>query len=350
MSRQRMIVDLARSCFGGAKSDILAGAGDDDCAIVVHGSSKLLVSSDFRNYRRHMEVHDPLDPEEVGRFVVRQNVADIFGSGGMPRWFMLSIALPEKMALIDVERLFHAVKSECDRFEMTVVGGDTKQADTLIICGTILGEVERDPWIISGASPGQDVWISGHLGGVMSSVCILENCTEKALREKALSVLRDADLPLTKMKEAIARLTIRCATDISDGLGMSLHSIMRGSQVGMIIDCATLPLHPLARTAARIFQMPPEQFAFGYGGDFQFVLVASEAWRAALYQLGFIRVGETTLPGRNELINWSGKFSQIPDFGFEDFQPGKPSDRFFSYFGRVAYGAPVHQSLANLDD
>jgi thiamine-monophosphate kinase len=331
MVSQRAIVELARAMFATRDHTVSVGAGEDDCAIVLHGGRKLLISSDLRNHRRYIEVHSPTDFEEVGRFVVRQNVSDILGSGGYPRWFVLSVALPGGIDLTDIKLLFTGVKEESLKFGMSVIGGDTKQGDSLTICGTIIGEVGREPWIMSAAVSGQDIWVSGELGGVTAAVCLLEHGSNGAVGDRARHILRDADIPLEKLRSAIAAAEVRCGTDISDGLGMALHNVMSKSGVGAKIECKFLPLHALVYEAASVFGIAPEQFAFGYGGDFQFLIFADVSQRRLLGELGFYRIGTSRPASVNEMVGCSTSLQTIPDFGFSDFSDESPGQKFIRY-------------------
>jgi thiamine-monophosphate kinase len=331
MVSQRATVELARTMFATPDNTVSVGAGEDDCAIVLHEGSKLLISSDLRNHRRYIEVHSRTDFEEVGRFVVRQNVSDILGSGGYPRWFVLSVVLPGAIDLSDIELLFTGVKKESDKFSMSVIGGDTKQGDSLTICGTIIGEVGREPWVMSAAVPGQDIWVSGELGGVTAAVCLLEHSPNSAAGDRARRILTDADIPLEKLQRAIAEAEVRCGTDISDGLGMALHNVMRKSGVGANIECKSLPLHSLVYEVANVFGITPEQFAFGYGGDFQFLIFADVSQRRLLGELGFCRIGASRPASVNEMVGCPTGLQTIPDFGFSDFSDESPGQKFIRY-------------------
>jgi thiamine-monophosphate kinase len=331
MVSQRAIVELARAMFATRDHTVSVGAGEDDCAIILHEGSKLLISSDLRNHRRYIEVHGRIDFEEVGRFVVRQNVSDILGSGGYPRWFVLSVALPREIELTDIKLLFTGVKEEGVKFGVSVIGGDTKQGDSLTICGTIIGEVGREPWVMSAATSGQDIWVSGELGGVTAAVCLLEHSSNGPVGDRARHTLRDADIPLEKLLRAIAAAEVRCGTDISDGLGVALHNIMRKSRVGASVECGYLPLHSLVYEAARVFGIAPEQFAFGYGGDFQFLIFADVSQRRILGELGFSRIGASQPESVNEMVGCSTGLQTIPDFGFSDFSDESPGQKFIRY-------------------
>ena len=84
--------------------------------------------------------------------------------GAAPRWATLALALPAAdEAWLD--GFAHGFFALAARFGVELIGGDTTRGP-LSICVTILGEVPRGLALCrAGALPGDDIWVSGELGG-----------------------------------------------------------------------------------------------------------------------------------------------------------------------------------------
>ena len=97
--------------------------------------------------------------DEIGFYAVAVNANDVALSGAQPRWFSISVLLPEHQtdeALC--EKIFQDIAQECDRQKIRVIGGHTEITIGLsrpIIMGTMMGEVPKTSLVTThGAKPG----------------------------------------------------------------------------------------------------------------------------------------------------------------------------------------------------
>ena len=321
----------ARRIFEIRDPDVVLGAGLDDVAVIRSDNKALLITSDYANSKRIIEQFEELDYDELGRYCVRQNLSDILGSGGAPKWFMFSIILRSDTARRNVSTLFESVERECRRFGITVVGGDTKQGSRTVVHGTLIGECEGPVWSHSNAEIDHDVYVTGPLGGVTAALCLLELSEDDGLRQSAMELLRSADVPIDLINNVIS-LNERCAgSDISDGLGMSIHQILKASGTGATLLHSHIPIHPLAIRASKELGIDQCSFAFGYGGDFQIVFTAPRRLdqrlrEAGAFNIGSISTGESIVMSLDD----NEKFP-IPDFGYLDFENESVVNRFLEF-------------------
>lgn len=321
--------DAARSIFSNDDPSILVGAGSDDVAVLECGEEKLLISSDFVNHSRIQDVYSETDFYSVGQYCVRQNASDILGSGGTPRWFIFSVVLERGCSEDDVRNLFSGVEDECKELGMSVIGGDTKQGKTTTIHGTIIGTTDNSPWAKGPIPPNSDVYVTGPLSGVTAALTILEFSKSKELKKRALDALAAATLPIDCLSRVMAeRLTI-CASDISDGLGFTLHEFMRvNSELSLEVLLDNIPLHPLVKDAASELGVDELSFCFGIGGDFQVAMVAKAGDRQKLEAAGAVRIGKfSSGTGSNAKVG-SQLISPVPSFGHLDFEQKPTAQRF----------------------
>lgn len=325
---QTRLVRLASQIFGVDDPGVQVGVGQDDCAVVIINGTPLLLTCDLRNHRRYVEAYDPIDYREMGAFVVKQNCSDIYGSGGVPLFFLLAVVFPaEGINENQVVELFEGVREEAAKHGMKVVGGDTKEGTSLVVGGTVVGSLPGEPWLLSGARPGDQIFVSGQLGGVTAAIALLE-LARAEYRTSAIEVIRKADLKAECIL-ALHAAGIRCGTDISDGLARSLHNIMRCSGVGVEIDAAAIPRHPITQLAAQEFDIDSQTFSFGYGGDFAFIVTAPPSLSDFIVAAGFTRIGLVNSSDIAE-VQWNGERRILPDFGHDDFTGTAPGARFIA--------------------
>ncbi|MEM9670788.1 MAG: thiamine-phosphate kinase [Pseudomonadota bacterium] len=331
----------AHRIFRTKDQGVIIGAGEDDVAAVQCGECILLFTSDYKNSKRIIERFEDLDYSELGRYCVRQNLCDILGSGGTPKWFMLSVIFDEYITKENISIFFDSVSQECHRFGITVVGGDTKQGDRTVVNGTLIGICEGPVWAHRNAVVEHDIYVTGPLGGVTAALCILELSSDDLLRRDALALLTETDVPIDVIESVIALKEKCAASDISDGLGYSIHQILNSSNIAATVSISKIPLHPLASLASQHLGVNPYSFAFGYGGDFQVVFTAPRRLDDALRSFGAINIGSIS-SGEPVVVDAGGdEIFPIPDFGHLDFVNQSIVERFLAF----ANSLPKYENL-----
>jgi thiamine-monophosphate kinase len=135
---------------------------------------------------------------------------------------------------------------------------------------TVLGEVAR-PLPRSGARPGDELWVTGSLGGAASAVADLQAGLEP-LPEARQSFER----PRPRIREArwIAdHADIVALIDVSDGLGRDARHIAAASSVRIDIEFEHLPAHPAVE--AHVGSDVGRRLVLGGGEDYELLIVAA---------------------------------------------------------------------------
>lgn len=324
--------ELSRQIFVANDPTVLVGAGIDDAAVIASKGKKLIVSADFVNSKRISDTYGKRDLEDLGTHIVRQNITDILCTGGIPRWFVFSAVLDSECTKEDIEVLFRAVQNECARHNITVIGGDTKEGPSIVVHGTILGELADTAWGKCVEPLETDIYVSGELSGVTAALCLLEYSDSTELRKRAFQTLSEADIPVETVANIRALGLPIAATDISDGLGYSLCEFVRSTNnMKITIDLNRVPLHPLTKLAAESLGIPLSAFCFAFGGDFQIVFAAPKENRNLFKGTGAVRIGQA-VPGHGESQFYRGEmFGKLPDFGHLDFEHKRPVERFIEH-------------------
>lgn len=204
----------------------------DDCA-VVYGASParegLLVTVDQLVEGRHFTPETSV--ELIARKAIARSISDIAAMAGTPAWALAAAVLPRGYA--HAPELFDACHRWGTHFGAPLVGGDiavSPPGTPLILSITVAGDPapSRGPVTRSGAKPGDDVYVTGKIGGSLASGRHLTFEPRVAEgRFLAGSVLSD----------------LHAMIDVSDGLGRDAARISAASKVRIELDARLIPLH-----------------------------------------------------------------------------------------------------------
>jgi thiamine-monophosphate kinase len=172
------------------------------------------------------------DPRALGHKALAVNLSDLAAMGAAPRWALLAISLPA------VEEAWLAAFSEgffelAERYGVDLVGGDTTRSPLITIAVTAIGEVPAGLALFrAGAKPGDDIWVSGELGGAALALVHPE------IADAAQRLHRPE--PRVELGERLRGLA-HAAIDVSDGLAGDLKHILERSGVGATVSYAKVP-------------------------------------------------------------------------------------------------------------
>ena len=259
--------EIIRRYFSRPAKNARLGVGDDAALLAPAAGCELAVSTDLLLEGRHFAARTA--PRALGHKALAVNLSDMAAMGAAPRWATLALALPAGDAdwLAAFAEGFYALAA---RYKVDLVGGDTTRGP-LAICVTILGEVPAGTALRrDGAKPGDDVWVSGELGGAALALEHPENA-------RAAARLHEPE-PRVALGERLRGLA-SAAIDISDGFAQDLGHILERSAVAATVRYADLPKFPLRDAALE------RRCVLAGGDDYELAFTAPAAARAAIEQL-----------------------------------------------------------------
>jgi len=120
-----------------AWQQLILGIGDD--AAAWHGDTSIQLATVDSLIQ---DVHFSLDItswEELGWRAMAANLSDIAAMGGLPRYALVSLSLPDHTEVEDVTALYRGMIELAQQFEVAIAGGDMSSAPLLFITIIISG-------------------------------------------------------------------------------------------------------------------------------------------------------------------------------------------------------------------
>ncbi len=238
------------------------GAGDD-AAVVDAG--RLVVSTDLTvedvHFRRSWVTF-----AEAGARAVTTAASDLAAMAATPVGVLISLAVAPQEAQVVLSELGDGIKAALRDLGVPLVGGDLAASPgPVVIDVTVVGKAE-EPVTRSGAHPGDELWVTGVLGGSAGAVRAWRDGAEPdpSLRESFVS-------PTARIKEArwlVDRVQVQAMIDLSDGLAGDAQHLAAASGVRIVLDLRVVPVHP---------DLPEEEgpsLAMSGGEDYELCFVA----------------------------------------------------------------------------
>ena len=227
-----------------------AGIGDDAALLRGPGNRLLLFASDMIVEGVHFR-RQTVPARWIGWKALAANVSDIAAMGGRPLAAVVSLGVPRQTAVRFLDELYGGLARCANRFDVTIVGGDTVRAPRVTVDVAILGTVEREHVTLrSGARVGDVLFVTGRLGGSLQS----------GRHARFVPRVREA-------QALVRRVKVHAMMDLSDGLASDLWQMSRASRARLRIRRAAIPI---SRSAGGIEQ------ALMDGEDFELLFAVAK--------------------------------------------------------------------------
>ncbi len=256
---------------------LVLGIGDDCAVFRPKSNEDLVFTTDLFIENVHFRRRDP--PQEVGRRALARSLSDIAAMGAMPRFCLVSLALPAWADQGWVDRFYSGLLKLGDETKTALAGGDLSHARQVSCDVMVCGSVPRGKALRrDGARPGDLIFVSGPLGG----------WRHKPDFEPRLDLVK------------ILRGKATACIDITDGLALDLHRVCLASGVSAALD--TVPLVDRASLDQALHD----------GEDYELLYTAPTRVRVPGLRIGSIQKGA---PGKVELAG-----REIPPIGYDHFR------------------------------
>jgi len=322
--------EIISRCFAPLVGDAGSFALTDDAAVLqIPPGRELVVTTDCIVAGVHFLVGDP--PNLVAAKALGVNLSDLAAMGAVPKVYTLAAAWPETTDITWIEKFAAGLKTEQERYDITLCGGDTVATPgpmTLTI--TAAGTVETDRALRrNGARPGDKVFVSGTIGdAALGLQCLKDGAGDLSVPLANFLIDRyrrpRPRVGLGTKLQGLATAVI----DISDGLVADMTHIANASSVAAVIELDQIPLSEAARAVSANSKGGFVEFLTG-GDDYELLFTApgsavpafselAEELDLAITQIGIIKNHEGTGPNV-QVADGFGHEITLPKTGYTHF-------------------------------
>jgi thiamine-monophosphate kinase len=272
-----LIAGIRRRMEGHYPPEVARGIGDDCAVLRPQAGMEWVITTDTQvedvHFRRAW-----LTPYQIGWRGMAVNLSDIAAMGAQPFGALAALSLP---AVTEAEFFDQLLDGLCDlglRFNCPLIGGNLARDPThLSLTLTVLGHVPLGTSVLrGGARPGDEIWVSGQLGGAAAGLRTLLHAIP--LASAVCTALRQRyTQPQPRVREGIFLQAAGCLTsmiDLSDGLAGDLGHLCEESGCGAQIMAEALPLQAGVREVAVALGEEPLELALRGGEDFELCYTA----------------------------------------------------------------------------
>jgi len=218
------------------------GMGDDAALWTPRRGFETILTCDWFLEGTHF-LREKHPPDAVGWKCLARAVSDVAAMGGMPRCFLLSLALPSTHTGFWLDQFLRGLRRAAGRFQCALAGGDTTRRRDILINVMVLGEVQTGQALLrSQARPGDVLFVSGRLGEAELGLRLIRESNRRL--DSRDPVLRKHLYPeprLTLGRWLSEKRLASAMMDLSDGLSADLPRLCAASAVGARVHAERIP-------------------------------------------------------------------------------------------------------------
>jgi thiamine-monophosphate kinase len=264
----------------GTRGGVMVGPGDD-AAVVQTSPHPLLLTTDALVEGVHFR-RGWLSARELGRRAFHVAASDVAAMGGRVRAVLLAIAAPPTWEASELRGVVRGVRDAATRAGAALAGGNLATARELSLTVTVLGDAPTRPVLRSGARSGDDLYVTGTVGGAAFGLRLLAGARSVSGSELARRCWRRPVARLRAGKALAASGIATAMMDVSDGLLIDAGRLARASDRGCTIAADRLPL---AASLRRLDAADARALALTGGEDYELLFTARPRQRARLRDL-----------------------------------------------------------------
>ncbi|MBS3113993.1 thiamine-phosphate kinase [Candidatus Woesearchaeota archaeon] len=250
---------------------IVAGIGDDTAVLKYDKNNYLLFTTDMLVENDHFSLKYS-NPQQIGMKAIEQNASDIASMGGIPKFALVSLALPNEIDVDFVDKLYSGVNQKSKKYRISIVGGNIMHSKDIVVSVALIGFVEKKYLALrSGAKIGDVIFCSGNFGSSSIGLELLR-CN---LKGKSIKKHLEPEARLSLARKLV-KVGINSMIDISDGVASEVRHICNESNVGAIIYADKIPISKEMINDAKKINKNPLDFALYGGEDFELIFTANK--------------------------------------------------------------------------
>jgi thiamine-monophosphate kinase len=272
------LIDRIRERFPDATGTLTIGIGDDAAvAAGVRGELQVL-TTDVLVEGIHFDLAFS-SFADVGYKALAVNVSDLAAMGATPRLALLSLILPDRLTVADLDSLLDGFSRMAEEAGVILAGGNiTRTPGPLTIDVTAVGHVRpRRVLTRGGGKAGDILYVTGDIGAAAAGLGVLRASAQ--LPDDQVAALIDRHRrPTPRLRVGTLLGRTRTATacmDLSDGLADAVSQLAQASGTGALIDAAALPVPAAARRWFESQGQDPVRAVLAGGDDYELLFAVS---------------------------------------------------------------------------
>jgi len=314
-----LVKAIAGRVLPSSRGKLRLGIGDDAALWKPKPGFVSILTSDWFLEGSHF-LREKHPPDSVGWKCLARAASDIAAMGGMPRCFLLNLAIPVDATGKWLDGFLGGLRRAARSLDCVLAGGDTTRSKRVLISVIVIGEIREGQEVLrSGGSPGDLLYVSGTLGQAEHGLRLLRK-TQRRIKGKNDALRKHLyPQPRVALGRWLAERKLATAMmDVSDGLSSDLPRLCTASGVGAVIDPGKLPLlRGIGSDSAR-------ELALHGGDDYELLFTVSRRNAARIpamfRRLRLRRIGELTR-GRNvQMSSKNGTRQPLPVSGWDPFR------------------------------
>ena len=317
---------------------VLVGPGDDAAVLRPERGALDVLTTDAQVEGVHFDRRF-VPPDAIGHRALAVNISDLAAMGAAPRAALLSLVLPDELEVAVIDAVMDGFIALAERHRIAIIGGNITRSPRLgsgqapgplMIDVTAIGSVKpRRILMRSGARPGDEVFVTGTIGGAAVGLKSLIDDVGEGFKTRPYTTHQQKYLrPEPRVRVGLLLGRNRAASaciDLSDGLADGVRQIAAASNVGITVDEASIPLADDVAEFHRTHGSDPICAALASGDDYELLFTARPAWRGRLQavrsragDLPITRIGVVTR-GTQVTLKTATEERDLPA-GFEHFR------------------------------
>ena len=326
---ERSLIRRIRQKTGSAAPGIAVGIGDDAAVLEPARGKHDVLTTDSLVEGVHFRLVWTA-AHSIGRKAVLVNLSDLAAMGATPRALLLSLCLPPALPLSDFDALIDGVLVEATASRTVLIGGNiTSSPGPLVVTVTAAGSIHpRRVLRRGGARPGDELYLTGTIGGAAAGLEVLESGSNLGDRAPGLAACVERyQIPPQRVacgRSVAGHRAASACVDLSDGFSDAVRQVADSSGTGASIDAGTVPVLEAAREWWLARGKDPLASAMAGGEDYELLFAVTPKRRRAFLaaaakagQVPVTRVGILTAAHECVLTTGEGRVP-LPG-GFEHF-------------------------------
>lgn len=319
----RRIRTLVETIGAPAASGVEIGPGDDAAALRLSRGEAVVLSTDISVEGVHFR-REWLTWESIGYRAAAAALSDLAAMAARPVGALLSLAIPPEVDERTLDELARGIGGCLRETGTALLGGDVSRSPGPVVLDFAVVGAAANPVTRAGARPGDELWVSGRLGGSAAAAAAWKHGLEPDPSAK-----RAFERPQPRLEEAQSlceAAAVHALIDLSDGLAADAAQMAAASGVRLVIETGRVPLHQ----GLEGWALPEAALALAVGGGEDYELLAAVApgsldpavlARGAV-DVGWTRIGTVAAGSGVEWVGMDGSPVEAPAGGFDHFAEG----------------------------